>query len=118
MPYGQQTPGQDRNKNEDSSNATEPGKWRLSAELPRSMRFGKSAEATERVARARLVGFADADALAAASWSRPILFFPDGSATDARIPIGDSDGRSLELRIRGLTGTTVKVKGLREPGRR
>ena len=42
--------------------------------------------------------------LATVTWSPPVLFFPDGSATDAEIAITDTDGRSTGLCVRGLTG--------------
>lgn len=37
-------------------------------------------------------------------WSRPILFYPDGSATDGTIVVMDRDNRYIKLHVRGLTG--------------
>lgn len=39
------------------------------------------------------------------AWSLPILFFPDGSATDGQLTVLDRDRRYINLSIRGLTGT-------------
>lgn len=38
------------------------------------------------------------------AWSRPILFFPDGTATWAKIRIAGTRGRSIEIEVRSLTG--------------
>jgi type II secretory pathway pseudopilin PulG len=47
------------------------------------------------------------DPLAAAgsSWSLPILFFPDGSASHASIVLSNDRNQFLRLTLRGLTGT-------------
>ena len=47
------------------------------------------------------------DPLAAAgsSWSTPILFFPDGSASHASIVLANDRNQFLRLTLRGLTGT-------------
>jgi hypothetical protein len=39
-----------------------------------------------------------------AVWSEPILFYPDGTATSARLVLKNEHGRSIELTLRGLTG--------------
>ncbi|HUY93342.1 MAG TPA: prepilin-type N-terminal cleavage/methylation domain-containing protein [Pirellulales bacterium] len=39
-----------------------------------------------------------------ASWSQPILFFPDGTATWAKIRVLGERGRSIEIEVRSLTG--------------
>ena len=43
-----------------------------------------------------------------ASWSQPILFFPDGTTSTARLILKNQHGRRIELTMRGLTGV-VKV---------
>jgi len=40
-------------------------------------------------------------------WSTPILYFPDGSATDQVLVIMDRDRRYFKLSIRGLTGAVT-----------
>lgn len=46
----------------------------------------------------------------AGGWSSPILFYPDGTATTAKIIIQDDQGGSRFVQIRGLTGQTQIVK--------
>ena len=38
-------------------------------------------------------------------WSRPILFYPDGSTSDAFVVVGDPNQRGVRVDLRGLTGT-------------
>ena len=41
------------------------------------------------------------------TWSSPILFFPDGSSSTAAILLKNEAGRCIEVRLRGLTGTSM-----------
>ena len=41
-----------------------------------------------------------------AGWSAPTVFFPNGRSGDARIRLAGSDGFSIEIGLRGLTGST------------
>jgi prepilin-type N-terminal cleavage/methylation domain-containing protein len=41
---------------------------------------------------------------AGANWSRPILFFPDGSSVDAFIIVGNEFDRGIRVELRGMTG--------------
>jgi hypothetical protein len=41
-----------------------------------------------------------------AGWSAPIVFFPNGRSSDARIRLAGSGGFSVEISLRGLTGST------------
>ncbi len=84
--------------------------WRFSGELPKGMRFGPTPEAGERVPRERLTDFPEGDDLSATLWSQPVLFFPDGSASDAMIFLQDADGHAVYLTVRGLTGTASVTK--------
>jgi type II secretory pathway pseudopilin PulG len=45
---------------------------------------------------------------AGANWSRPILFFPDGSSVDAFLVIGNEFDAGIRLDLRGMTAA-VKV---------
>ncbi len=38
-------------------------------------------------------------------WSEPILFYPDGTTSDARLVLANDRGKHVELTLRGLTGT-------------
>ena len=40
-------------------------------------------------------------------WSSPIFFYPDGSATTAAVLLKNEMGRCMEIRLRGLTGTST-----------
>lgn len=42
---------------------------------------------------------------AAGEWSEPITFYPDGSASDARLVLGNERQQCIEISLRGLTGT-------------
>lgn len=50
------------------------------------------------------------------SWASPILYSPDGSATDDVVVIADEDQRYISLTVRGLTGvvTTSRLAQLPE----
>ncbi len=38
------------------------------------------------------------------AWSDPIIFFPDGTATDAEVILENNQGRQITVWLRGLTG--------------
>lgn len=42
------------------------------------------------------------------AWSRPLLFFPDGTTSDATVTIKDKYEKYLRLHLRGLTGVGRK----------
>jgi prepilin-type N-terminal cleavage/methylation domain-containing protein len=46
-------------------------------------------------------------ALAEGGTTIPILFYPDGTTSDARVRLGNDRGSGLDLMIRGLTGTVL-----------
>jgi len=51
-------------------------------------------------------GLAVSDAVAGeGQWSRPILFYPDGSSSDAFIVVADEFERGLRIDLSGLTGS-------------
>ena len=43
-------------------------------------------------------------------WTAPILFYPDGSATDGLTALVDDKGRMIQVSVRGLTGTVYAGK--------
>jgi len=57
----------------------------------------------------------DAAELEATTWGPPILFYPDGTADDAQLRIVNEDELSVDLQVRGLTGT-VSVGLLMQEG--
>ena len=48
------------------------------------------------------------------AWSQPILFRPNGESQDSRLVIRDKAGNTIELTLRGLTGS-VRVDRMRRP---
>ncbi len=38
------------------------------------------------------------------SWSAPVLFYPDGTATSAEVTLANQTGSYVSIRLRGLTG--------------
>ena len=40
-------------------------------------------------------------------WSSPIFFYPDGTTSTAAVLLKNESGRCLEVRLRGLTGTSM-----------
>jgi len=44
------------------------------------------------------------DAPSGIGWSDPIMFYPDGTTSTARLELRNSRGLAIELRLRGLTG--------------
>ncbi|NUQ64424.1 MAG: hypothetical protein HUU20_18310 [Pirellulales bacterium] len=51
-------------------------------------------------------------AMAGGEWSEPIVFYPDGSASNARLTLENERGQSIEVTLRGLTGV-VSVSEVR-----
>lgn len=45
-----------------------------------------------------------AAATADGGWSQPILFYPDGTTSDASVLVANSSGETLRVTLRGLTG--------------
>ncbi len=39
-------------------------------------------------------------------WSNPILFYPDGSTSTARVVVQNRKGRRIGIELRGITGST------------
>ena len=62
---------------------------------------------TERLPDPWLEMLADGVMQRDVSWAPPIIYSPDGSATDGSVTIIDEDRRVITLSVRGLTGTVV-----------
>ncbi len=74
-------------------------------------------EQTMPVADWQLEGLPDKDKLGGLKWSEPILFFPDGSASQSVLRIEDESGQVMELTVRGLTGAVSATVTQQEPRR-
>jgi prepilin-type N-terminal cleavage/methylation domain-containing protein len=64
-----------------------------------------------------LTGIAAADGYAGASWSSPILFYPDGTAAQASLTIRDKKSQHITVSVRPLTGA-VSVSKIERGGQR
>jgi Tfp pilus assembly protein FimT len=47
-------------------------------------------------------------------WSEPVLFYPDGTSSDAVVTLANRFGRTIDVNLRGLTG--VAIVGLVQAG--
>ena len=64
-----------------------------------------SSAPTHKLAAGALDGLPNAGELAAANWSIPILFHPEGTANaDLEITVSDSKSQQIKLRVRAFTG--------------
>ncbi len=83
---------------------------RLSGELPLGMSFETvSGEPVGGPLTPEILGDLPSD-YASVGWSGPVLFFSDGSASDASFEIVDEQASSRRLSVRNLTGAvTVKL---------
>jgi prepilin-type N-terminal cleavage/methylation domain-containing protein len=50
---------------------------------------------------------ADAPPGESGEWSDPIFFYPDGTASDARLTLKNDRGSTMDLVLRGVTGTAI-----------
>ncbi len=66
--------------------------------------FREDSSVTESLEAEAFLDLPDAGTLAGKTWSLPILFRFDGTAEDHRFRLLDEEGRSAEIRVRGLTG--------------
>jgi len=71
-------------------------------ELPEGTMFaaGEAAEESRGMAASEA-----AQAGGLSDWSRPILFYPDGSSSDAYVVVADEFERGMRIDLIGLTGT-------------
>jgi hypothetical protein len=77
----------------------------LKAELPRNCFFADSYVKPD--ARGRYYEGTDNYSFSSGGWSKPILFYPDGTTSTATILIKNDQARCMELHLRGLTGAVA-----------
>lgn len=85
-----------------------------SGQLPETMRFEPADDfqsVLEQLETGGISDIAGPGAAVATSWSAPILFAPDGMATDAAFDVLDEKDRSIRVSVRGLTAA-VTVGGV------
>ncbi len=83
--------------------------WKRSGKLPESVTFKQTdaqAPSGDAIQTELLAGLLDADDLSRAVWGPPVLFHPDGTASDSIFAITDDDDESMTITVRGLTGGT------------
>jgi prepilin-type N-terminal cleavage/methylation domain-containing protein len=75
-------------------------------ELPEGTTFvaGEAAEESRGMAVSEA---AAGDMSGGGNWSPPILFYPDGSSSDAYIVVADEFERGMRISVSGLTGSTT-----------
>ncbi len=78
--------------------------------LPATISFGESGGGTgSTVSSELLTGLTNAGELSGVSWSAPILFYSDGTSSEAGFEIVDEYGNARTIKVRDLTGgVTVK----------
>jgi type II secretory pathway pseudopilin PulG len=73
-------------------------------ELPEGVTFLSSAASLEARAQSIERDIKDASRFEA-SWSQPILFYPDGSTSDAYVVVANEREVGIRVELRGMTGT-------------
>jgi len=85
------------------------GGGRMSGTLPEGIQFSAAEAAGGELASELVSGLPDEGELSGLSWSAPIVFFPDGTATSASFEITDQYAGIRDVSVRDLTGA-VSVK--------
>jgi prepilin-type N-terminal cleavage/methylation domain-containing protein len=81
-----------------------------SGTLPPQITFGESGGgAASTISSDLLAGLSDAGELSGISWSAPVIFYSDGTSSEATFEINDEYGNTRTVSVRELTGgVTVK----------
>ena len=61
-------------------------------------------ESVEADMRSYTLGQEQGGDLSIADWSNPVLFYPDGTTSDAKVYLRDNGGTLISVQLRGLTG--------------
>jgi prepilin-type N-terminal cleavage/methylation domain-containing protein len=88
-------------------------------ELPEGLSFqAVSEDATlEKIDEGVLGGFANKSKLAEADWLAPLVFYPDGSATEATFRLVDEEDQCIEISLRELT-SRIEVSAVQREKKR
>ena len=94
----------------EASGTGKANQGKFSDTLPTERTFGESGGGTgSTVSSELLTGLTDAGELSGVSWSAPILFYSDGTSSEANLEVVDVYGNSRTISVRELTGgVTVK----------
>lgn len=93
---------------EQTSETTSGEKIVLEDALPDGVAFAGLDEFDELLALLSPEDAADSD------WSEPVLFYPNGRTSNAKIRIAGHRGQTIEVALRGMTGTTF-VGAIQQP---
>jgi Tfp pilus assembly protein FimT len=109
IPYELHGGSQTQDSLETSAKGAAGGLPRHSEQLSEELAFRttNSEMPAERIGEEWLSGLPDGNQLASTAWSPPLLFYSDGTATDAAFDVVDSDRRFLRMTVRELTGAVA-----------
>lgn len=85
--------------------------FHFAGEMPEGLQFRAGTEnlfGTERLPEDMLRQFPNSHDLSEVTWSPPLLFYSDGTASDAALEVVDAKHQMIRISVRGLTGA-VKV---------
>jgi len=85
--------------------------WRLKASIPEAVKFAEGQQATVETTGSREVKTLKSKN--SADWSAPILFFPDGTTSEANLLLRNENDRYQRITLRALTGSGRKSSLLR-----
>lgn len=81
--------------------------------LPTEVTFGESNSGMGATVSSELLnGLANAGELSGVSWSAPVLFYSDGTSSEAKFEIVDEYGNSRTISVRDLTGGVMVKDGV------
>lgn len=95
--------------------------WKCSGELATTIRFNEvivGSQTALQLTAAGLSGIPEASDLTGLSWSSPMLFFPDGSASGGQFEVEDVGGQRILLTLRELTGGVTATAVESDKGRK
>lgn len=92
--------------------------YSIQDELPESLQFDYSERPSnypaelefDELNETQLAAFPSARLTKQVKWAPPVLFYPDGTATDARFVISNEEGSRYEIYVRDLTGAVSTKK--------
>lgn len=87
-------------ENRDGEQSTEPPKTTTEPTIPEGTKFAAGDAAVE--SRSEKIEQQLTDGTGA-TWSRPIMFYPDGSTGDAYIVVGNEHNQGIRIDLRGMT---------------
>lgn len=86
-----------------------------SGRLPEGMRFSTNSGAGGGLSENLLAGLPNAGELGQVSWSSPVEFFPDGTATQTTFEVLSDLAGSRMIQVRGVTGAVTVLRPGQSP---